>query len=464
MTLARAHFPWRPRSTAIAAIVVGLGLLGCYSANPGVARDVPPYRAAASLTPFGLGEVETSGAGNGADRTALRLGLERVLRSSNFFDPGAPAGRARVTAKILRYSTPPAGMAFTTTLEVTYTVLAPDGTTLLAQQITTQGADDSGGTMAAQRASRAKTLAMANNLYDFRTDLEPALLAHSKREHPSYLASASAGAPANAGGRPGYVAPSMALAGEAIVPLDLSELGDRSAFDSGRYYALVIGNDRYETLQNLETASNDARAVAEILERAYDFEVTTLIDARRGDILRQMAEFRRALEPEDSLLIYYAGHGWFDEGTRRGYWLPIDASETDPANWVSAADLTDILRAMSARHVMVVADSCYSGSLTRGLQIQNRDDAYIQRLARKRARVVLTSGGLEPVTDSGGGGHSVFARAFLDALEANPGVLEGAGIFNQLRKPVVLRADQTPEYGDIRFAGHEGGDFLFIRK
>ena len=113
---------------------------------------------------------------------------------------------------------------------------------------------------------------------------------------------------------------------------------------------------------------------------------------------------------------------------------------------------------------MIVADSCYSGSLTRGLRLQTRDEAYIQRLARKRARVVLTSGGLEPVSDSGGGGHSVFARAFLDALEGNHGVLEGVAVFNQLRKPVLLGADQTPEYGDIRFAGHEGGDFLFIRK
>lgn len=176
-----------------------------------------------------------------------------------------------------------------------------------------------------------------------------------------------------------------------------------------------------------------------------------------------MTALRRRLTQSDSVLIYYTGHGWFDEGTRRGYWLPVDALEDDPSNWVSAADVTDILRAMAARHVMIVADSCYSGSLTRGLKVETRDQAYIKRLSQKRARVVLTSRGLEPVTDAGGGGHSVFARAFLDALGKNQGVLEGVGVFNQLRRPVVLGADQTPEYGDIRFAGHEGGDFLFIR-
>ena len=156
-----------------------------------MAREVPPYRAAVSLTPFGLGAIEASGKGNGADRVALQTGLKRVLRTSNFFDPKAPAGAARINARILRYATPAAGMSFTTTLTIDYAVLAPDGTTIYSTELTTQGADDSGGTMAAQRASRAKTLAMANNLYDFRTDLETSLIAHTTREHPSYLASAT---------------------------------------------------------------------------------------------------------------------------------------------------------------------------------------------------------------------------------------------------------------------------------
>jgi hypothetical protein len=319
--------------------------------------------------------------------------------------------------------------------------------------------------MAMQRASRAKTLAMANNLFDFRTDLEGALRTYTAREQPGYLLAAGsrpAGGVRNGSGAQGMG--SAELLGEALVPLDLSDLDDGQAFESGTYYGLVIGNDEYAQLTQLETAANDARSVGELLESEYGFEVTFLIDATRAEILQNLSELRRKAKSSDSVLIYYAGHGWFDEGTRRGYWLPVDATQSDPSNWVSAADLTDILRAMAAHHVMVVADSCYSGSLTRGIQIQNRDQAYIQRLARKRARVVLTSGGIEPVVDSGSDGHSVFARAFLDTLQANQGVLEGVAVFNQIRKPVVLGADQTPEYGDIRFAGHEGGDFLFIRK
>jgi len=29
---------------------------------------------------------------------------------------------------------------------------------------------------------------------------------------------------------------------------------------------------------------------------------------------------------------------------------------------------------------------------------------------------------------------------------------------------VMLKADQTPAYADVRKAGHEGGDFLFVRR
>jgi hypothetical protein len=453
----------RRRALALALLgpCAALGL-ACATASPAT-RDVPQYRSAQPLTPLGLGAVSVEG-GGGTDREALQLTLDKVLRGSNFFDRSAAAGAARVHAKILEYSQPPASFGdFTTTLRVHYTVTAPDGVALYDQEILAKGADDTGAYAGLTRAARAKTLALASNVADFRNELEAALEQHSRREYPGYLAAAATPAAA-ATSTTRFTPPAPQLEGEVLVPLSPAELEAAGPFEPGAYHALVIGNDHYEQLPQLHTAVNDARAVGELLGRSYGFEVTLLVDASRSDILGALAQLRHELSESDNLLIYYAGHGWFDTGTRRGYWLPVDATEQDPSNWVSAADVTDILRAMRARHVLVVADSCYSGSLTRGLAIVNRDRDYIRRLASKRARVVLTSGGLEPVEDEGGAGHSVFARAFLDTLESNDGVLEGTALFNALRRPVVLHADQTPEYGDIRFAGHEGGDFLFIRK
>lgn len=113
---------------------------------------------------------------------------------------------------------------------------------------------------------------------------------------------------------------------------------------------------------------------------------------------------------------------------------------------------------------MIVADRCYSGTLTRGIKLDVRPPGYLNRLAKQRARIVLSSGGLEPVADGGGGGkHSAFARHFIDELNSNQGVLDSTTLYSRIRKPVMLAADQAPELADIRKAGHEGGDFLFIR-
>jgi hypothetical protein len=76
----------------------------------------------------------------------------------------------------------------------------------------------------------------------------------------------------------------------------------------------------------------------------------------------------------------------------------------------------------------------------------------------------MTSGGQEPVSDVGGGSHSVFAKAFLDALADNRGIADVTTLFAKMRRQVLLNADQTPEYSDIRQAGHEGGDFLFVHR
>jgi len=245
---------------------------------------------------------------------------------------------------------------------------------------------------------------------------------------------------------------------QAALPPELANL------DYGNYHALVIGNDMYRTLPHLGTAVGDAEAVAKELERNYHFNVRLLTNATEEDIIGALSDMRRELAWDDNLLIYYAGHGWYDRDAEQGYWLPVDASEDNQAHWISNADITNALKALKAKHILVVADSCYSGTLARSANISLRGVDYIERIVKKKARTVLTSGGLEPVQDAGGAGHSVFAHAFLEALDENDGVIDGQELFRRLRDPVVANAPQTPEYGEIRGAGHDGGDFIFVRR
>ena len=233
--------------------------------------------------------------------------------------------------------------------------------------------------------------------------------------------------------------------------------------DFGNYSALIIGNDNYPYLPQLKTAQNDAKKVAETLKDKYGFKVKLLLDANRSDILLALNNLRWNLTQRDNLLIYYAGHGWLDKEADEGYWLPVNAQKGNMLAWISNSSITASLRALKAKHVLIVADSCFSGKLARGVHIVNKTPGYLSRLSRKRARSVISSGGLEPVMDSGGRGeHSVFASALLDTLRENKGIMDGAQLFNKLRRPVMLNSDQTPEYSDIRKAGHDGGEFLFV--
>ena len=242
----------------------------------------------------------------------------------------------------------------------------------------------------------------------------------------------------------------------------------------GRYHALVIGNDNFRFIPKLRTAGKDAKVVADMLKSRYGFKTTLLLNADRYALLSALNKLRETLTPDDNLLIYYAGHGELDRVNNRGYWLPVDAEADSTANWIPAYQITDILNAMSAKQVMLVADSCYSGTLTRsaiarlesGMTDQNRL-RWFQAMSTKHSRVVLTSGGVQPVLDGGGGQHSVFAKAFITALGDNNGILEGQKLAQEVTKRVAIsetasEIEQVPTYAPIRFAGHEAGDFFFV--
>jgi uncharacterized caspase-like protein len=236
----------------------------------------------------------------------------------------------------------------------------------------------------------------------------------------------------------------------------------------GHYHALIIGNNAYTDMSPLKTAVSDATALAELLRTTYGFTVTLLINATREDIITALDQLRATLTEQDNLLIYYAGHGVLDPSEERGYWLPVNAQQGSRIQWISNTTITDALKAMAAKHILIVADSCYSGTLVRGIDVVRppagaERNTYLARIVQKRSRTVLTSGGLEPVSDSGGGGeHSVFAKALLTALQENHDVLDGQQLFHLIRRAVILNASQTPEYTDMRYAGHDGGDFLFV--
>ena len=251
-----------------------------------------------------------------------------------------------------------------------------------------------------------------------------------------------------------------------------------------RRLALVIANDTYDdpAFPQLATPMADAEEVARVLKQRFGF--TTLLEggdkpldlfmrnATKSQILQILFDLRRRLTAEDQLLIYYAGHGE-SEPDLGSYWVPADGQAGADFTWIDAEEITRELRRMNAASVLVISDSCYAGGLSRSASEPAPEQAarerYLGKASRLKSRQLMASGGEEPVEDGGGGGHSVFAKALIDALNAMPEkTFTASELFEQKVKPAVISAanalteGQTPGFSRIAKAGDEpGSEFVF---
>jgi len=246
----------------------------------------------------------------------------------------------------------------------------------------------------------------------------------------------------------------------------------------GRYFAVIIGNNTYRDAQypSLKSAVSDATAVSNVLQKRYGYQTTLVLNASRLEMLTALSSMRDKMKPEDNLLVYYAGHGELSGNGATGYWVPTDGAANNAKSWISNAAISDILNTMPAKHIMVVADSCYSGSMTRAAvpnlaaaSTPDKWNAYVKTMASGRSRTALTSGGVQPVPDSGSGNHSYFARAFLNVLQDNNRLMEAQRLYREVSTSLALNSinspiPQNPQYAPIRYAGHESGDFFFMPK
>ena len=234
------------------------------------------------------------------------------------------------------------------------------------------------------------------------------------------------------------------------------------------YYALVIGNNNYQNKEKLGAAVNDANEVSKILKEKYNFKVKTLLNADYTKIVDNLIDFTKDRKYNDNLLIYYAGHGELAEDENKGYWLPVDAGTEQDSKWISNDIVRNRIKATKAKHVLLVVDSCFAGSISRGGPSVTKNTErlnninLINRFKMRKTRLVITSGGNEPVVDNDGGDHSYFANKFIDVLKNNNNVIQSMYLFQNVSEYVINNANQTPNRTVIFGTGDDGGDFLFF--
>ena len=231
------------------------------------------------------------------------------------------------------------------------------------------------------------------------------------------------------------------------------------------YYALIMGVNDYEdpSITSLDEPINDATKLKELLVSKYTFKeenVNFLKNPTNADIIIAFDKLTREIQPDDFLLIFYAGHGYFNEKTNIGYWLPSDAQKENTVKWFRNSALVENLGAINSKHTLLISDACFSGGIFKTRAAFNNANTTIADMLQRPSRKAMTSGALTTVPDK-----SVFMRYLLKILEENSNkYLPSEDLFYDLALRMKSNSDTRPLYGEIKNVGDEGGNFVFIRK
>ncbi|HWY10453.1 MAG TPA: caspase family protein [Bacteroidia bacterium] len=250
---------------------------------------------------------------------------------------------------------------------------------------------------------------------------------------------------------------------------DMQELhaADIDFAKGGKFYALLIGCSDYNDpaiadLGGLPTA--DAEALAKCLKANYTFkeeDVNVLKSPTRRELVIALDDMAKKVTPEDNVLIFYAGHGHYEDDNDIGYWLPKDAEVSNSANWLYNDQLVAAMRKIKSLHTLLISDACFSGSIfkNRSISLTGANDV-IKKKYQLPSRKAITSGTLKTVPNK-----SVFIKYLLDRLEKNKEkYYSSATLFQAIETPVGNNSSSLPQFGVIQNVGDEGGDFIFIRK
>ncbi len=233
--------------------------------------------------------------------------------------------------------------------------------------------------------------------------------------------------------------------------------------------ALIMGVSKYlnesAQLQSLDRPAADAQAVYDQLTKNYTFEpadVILLKDPTRQQIIDAFDKLAHVTTEVDNLVVFYAGHGYWDKQRELGYWLPADAKIDSRANWISNSDIKDNLSMTSikAKHTLLITDACFGGSIFKSRGMSADRAIQLNELYRDPSRKAMTSGNLSQVPDK-----SIFLALLIKKLNDNPDdYMPAITLFTRMYEPITNNSATNPVYGIIQGAGDEGGDYIFERR
>ncbi|HEU5289522.1 MAG TPA: caspase family protein, partial [Cyclobacteriaceae bacterium] len=230
-------------------------------------------------------------------------------------------------------------------------------------------------------------------------------------------------------------------------------------------YLLVVGINSYEHWPKLNNAVKDASDIATLLMNKYNFDfanVTLLRDeqATRSNIYKGLRGLIEKVTPQDNLVIYFSGHGYFDPLLNEGYWIPVDAEVNSSGDYVSNTEILKILGSINSQHTFLVADACFSGAL-----FADSRRGYTENVEKFKSRWGLASGRLETVSDGSVGSNSPFAKRVIQFLKDNQkDKFAVSEMIQYVKTQVAEDTNQTPIGNPLKALGDEGGELVFYKK
>jgi len=270
--------------------------------------------------------------------------------------------------------------------------------------------------------------------------------------------------------------PSMPTRG--VEPMPAADLTHASPVAIPHNYALIFATDDYAHWPHLTNPISDADAVNQTLTSLYGFHVEEVRNATDDQILARLTEYlHRKFEPQDQLLIFFSGHGYFDPDLGRGFLVPANAllvnDDIGHRSLLAHETIMDYVNRIPAKHVVLMLDACFAGTLDRkiadsGLRGDTSSDSYAhvtlpELLARKqprRTRRYITSGGKDFVPDGLPGHHSPFISAFLVTLN-QAADRKGYITLDDIQEGLNT-VNPEPRWGDIQDDNDPGADFLLL--
>jgi tetratricopeptide (TPR) repeat protein len=258
----------------------------------------------------------------------------------------------------------------------------------------------------------------------------------------------------------------------------------------GRQLIAVIGIDDYAHWPKLSNAVNDASGVLDLFERELFFERASepLLNeaaSREGITDLVFNELSKRLEENDSLILFFAGHGHSETrsiGKRKvesGYLIPWDAQVGKRNDWINVDELLSELSLLPSRHLLFIIDACHSG-IAVGQQVRQFRSGtvrYTDELSSLPSRKIITSARRHELALDGGPvpGHSLFTSLLIHGLRSaeadtdDNDFVSGRELGLYLQQKVAQAAweknkqsKQTPDFGE--FGLDDRGDIVISLK